>query len=218
MVLASGLIADNEGSGAATRVLVLPGIAGSGLTLLSWVALRTAIFAGPVVGNNGNAHVQQFSQSYSPGFPQYSLRGYRCYSASGGSDHSVTVTKNSAAAEEMTVAVVALSRGAVVSSSVVNRTATGAGATHNSGNVTTTGPALLVAVGSGSGDVNATAPTQTWPADWTVHRSVARGTAQAPNGHVPLYVATKAVSAGTYSVNVQVVINEGIVLAIYAVQ
>ena len=51
-----------------------------------------------------------------------------------------------------------------------------------------------------------------------MHRSVARGTAQAPNGHVPLYVATKAVSAGTYSVNVQVVINEGIVLAIYAVQ
>jgi hypothetical protein len=77
----------------------------------------------------------------------------------------------------------------------------------------------LIAVCSGDGNVNAVAPTQTWPGDWTVLDSVAFNSTDAPNGHVPLYVATKEVSgAGTYTVDVQVTIDEGVTLAIFAVQ
>ena len=53
----------------------------------------------------------------------------------------------------------------------------------------------------------------------TVRESVAYSSAQAPNGHVPLYLATREVSsAGDYSVDVQVTINEGLLFMIYAVQ
>lgn len=217
-VLGSGLIADNETEGANSRTLTLAGIAAAGALLLPFVALRTAIFAGPPTANNGNTYAQQVSQDYGPGFPTYSLRGYFDAAVSGGSDHTITVTKSSGDAEELTLAVLALSGGSIVSSSIVNRTANGAGATHTSGTVTTTGPARLVAVGSGSGDVNATAPTQTWPVQWTQHEAVARSSAQAPNGHVPLYLMSREVGAGTHSVDVQVTINEGIVIALYAVQ
>lgn len=217
-VLGSALLADNEGSGANSRTLAISGVSAAGATLLTWVALRTSIFAGPPTANNSNSYTQVFSQDYGPDFTQYSLRGYRAYSVTGGSDHDVTVTKSSGDTQEVTIASLAVSGGTIIDSEVVNRTAAGAGATHTSGTVTTTGPALLVAVGSGTGDVNSTPPTQTWPGSWTVHRSVARGSADAPNGHVPIYLATRVVGAGDWSVGVQVTINEGIILALYAVQ
>jgi hypothetical protein len=216
-VLGSALIADNENSGVNSRTLDIAGGA-AGVLLLTFVGIRTSIFAGPPTANNGNTYTQEFSQDFGPAFPQYSLRGYRVNAAAGGSSHTATVTKSSGDAEELTLAGIAISRGSIVSSSVVNRTAAGAGATHVSGNVTATGPALLVAVGSGSGDVNATAPTQTWPSEWTQHQAVARSIAQAPEGHVPLYLMTRAVGVGTHNVEVQVAINEGIVLSLYAVQ
>jgi hypothetical protein len=133
------------------------------------------------------------------------------------SAHTVSGTRFTGTAEEVTLASVVLSGGLIVASSVVNRSAAGAGATLTSGTVTVDRPVLLVAVASGSGDVNATAPTQTWPVGWTVHQSVARSTATAPNGHVPLYIASKAVGPGTHSVNVQMTINEGAIIALYAV-
>jgi hypothetical protein len=219
-VLGSNLLADNEGSGVATRNLSITGISTSGALILSWVGVKTSLFAGPPTANNGNTCTQEQSQDYGPTFTQYTLRSYSTVAAAGGSDHQVTVTKSSGAAEELTIAMIALSSGAVgTRKSSVNRTATGAGATHTSGTVTMTGAGILVAVGSGTGDVNATAPTQTWPGDWSVIRSVARNSAQAPSGHVPLYLATKAVAgAGTYSVDVQVTIDEGIVLSLFGVQ
>lgn len=194
----------------------------AGLTLLSWVGVRTALFTGPVSGNNANSHTQQFSQAYGNGFTNYSLRGYRCYNALGSSNHQVSGSKSSSSAEEVTTAIVALSGGTIVDSNISQQVAAGAGHTFNSGNVTCTGPAILVAVASGDGNVSPTAPTQTWPGDWTVRESVAFNNAAspagAPNGHVPLYVATKVVTAGTYSVDVQMAINEGVTIALYAVQ
>lgn len=218
-VLGSALIADNEGDGVNSRTLTLTGVAAAGALLLPFVALRTAIFAGPPTANNGNTYALEVSEDYGPGFPTYSLRGYVAAGAAGGSDHAVTVTKSGGNTEELTLACIALSGGNIVGSpSIVNRTANGAGATHTSGTVTTTGPARLVAFGSGTGDVNATAPTQTWPAEWEEHEAVARSSAQAPNGHVPGYLMSREVGAGTHSVDVQVTINEGIVISLYAVQ
>lgn len=216
-VLGSNLVCQKETEGTADfSATVATGQAGA--TLLSWVGIRTALFAGPVTGNNGNSHTQQFSQAYGNGFTDYSLKGFRSYAAAGSSNHSVSGTKSSSTAEEVTVALLALSGGTIVDSNVSQQVAAGAGHTFTSGSVTTSGPALLVAAASGDGNVNATAPTQTWPGDWTVRESVAFGSGDAPNGHVPLYIATKEVGAGTHTVDVQVTINEGITIALYAVQ
>lgn len=216
-VLASNLVCQKETEGTAGfSATVATGAAGA--TLLSWVGVRTALFAGPVTGNNGNSHTQQFNQPYGNGFTDYSLKGFRSYGAAGSSNHSVSGTKSSSTAEEATIALLALSGGTIVDSDLTQQVAAGAGHTFSSGSVVTTGAALLVAVCSGDGNVNATAPTQTWPVGWTVRESVAFGSGVAPNGHVPLYVATREVGAGTHTVDVQVTINEGVTLALYAVQ
>lgn len=218
-VIQSALSAQKEGEGTTSFSATLASDATAGRTLLSFVGLRTSIFTGPVTGNNGNTHTQQDSQAFPAPYTTYSMRSYRAYGVSGGSAHSVSGSKSSGATEEVTTALIALDGGSIVDSGVALSAAAGAGATHTSPTVTTTGPALLVCIASGTGDVNATAPAQTWPGNWTVRQSVAYSSAQAPNGHVPLYLATREVSsAGDYSVDVQVTINEGLLFMIYAVQ
>jgi len=215
--LASNLAAQKETEG--TNGFSATAASGqANATILSWVGIRTALFTGPVTGNNGNTHTQVFSQPYGNGFTNYSLRGYRSYSSAGSSNHSVSGTKSSSDAEEVTTAIVVLSGGAIVDQSVVSRTNAGAGATLSSGSVTLTQPGILVAVASGDGNVNATAPTQTWPGTWVVQQSVAFSSAQAPWGHVPLYVGTRVVPAGTYTLDVIMAIDEGVTIALYAVQ
>jgi hypothetical protein len=215
--LASNLVAQKETEGAAGFSATVT-IGTAGATLLSWVGIRTALFDGPVTGNNGNTHTQQFSQPYGNGFTDYTVRGYYCTNAAGTSNHSVSGTKSSSTAEEVTIALVALSSGTIVSNSVTQQVSAGAGHIFTSGSVTTTSAAMLVAMASGDGNVNATAPTQTWPGDWIVRESVAYGSADAPNGHVPMYIATKSVGVGSHTVDVQVTINEGVTISIYAVQ
>lgn len=219
-VLSSALTAQKETEGT-TNYVATASVGTAGVTLLSWDAGRTAILTTPVAANNGNTYTQQFSQAYGNGFTNYSLRGNYVYSASGTSNHAATGTKTSAVDEEATIAILVLSGGQIgTRSSVVQRTNAGAGATHTSGSVTMTASGLLVAVCSGDGNVNATAPTQTWPTGdgWTVHQSVAFSSAQAPNGHVPLYVATRPVSAGSYTVGIQMTIDEGATIALYGLQ
>lgn len=218
-VLASALTAQKESEGTANYVATL-GIGTAGVTLLAWDAGYTTTLATPISANNGNTFTSQFSQAYGNGFEVYSLRGWRCYSSSGGSNHAATGTKNSSTSGEATIALLALSGGQIGSrSSVVQRNNAGAGATLTSGTVTMTAAGLLVAVCSGDGTISDIAPTQTWPEGWTVLQSVAYNRAQAPNGHVPLYVAVKSVSSpGDYSVGIQMTINEGATIALYGVQ
>ena len=137
VVVQSALTAQKETEGTASYVATLASDATAGRTLLSWVGVRTALFAGPVAGNNGNSHFEQFSQAYPSPFTQYSMRGYRAYGVAGGSAHSATGTKSSATAEEATIALLALSGGTIVQApSPVLRAAAGAGATHTSPDVT----------------------------------------------------------------------------------
>lgn len=215
--LDSALTAQKETEGVADFVATL-GISTNSVLLLSFVGVRTALVTNPPTGNNSNSYTQVFNQAYGNGFTNYSLRGYKSAGAAGGSAHSATSTKTSSTAEEATIALVAISNGNIFDSNVTQQVNAGAGHTFTSGNVTLTKSGILVAVASGDGNVNATAPTQTWPGTWTVRQSVAFSSAAAPNGHIPLYVATRAVSAGTYSVDVQVTIDEGLTLALYAIQ
>ena len=216
-VLGSALVAQKEGEGTASFSATL-GVGTANATLLSWVGIRTAIFAGPVTGNNGNTHTQEFSQAFPAPFTTYTIRGYRCINAAGTSNHSVSGTKSSGTAEEVTIGLVALSGGSIVDSDISQQDNLGAGHTFTSGSVTVTGNARLICIASGDGDVSATAPTQTWPGDWTVLQSVAYNSTEAPSGHVPLYIATKEVSTGTHSVNIQVTIDDGLIIGLYAVQ
>lgn len=215
--LDSALTAQKETEGVADFVATL-GTNNNSVLLLSYVGVRTALVTNPPTGNNSNSYTQVFSQPYGNGFTDYSLRGYKSAGAAGGSNHSATATKTTATAEEATIALVAISSGNIFDSNVTQQVAAGAGNTFTSGSVTLTKSGILVAVASGDGNVNATAPTQTWPGTWTVRQSVAFSSAQAPNGHIPLYVATRSVSAGTYTVDVQVTIDEGLTLALYAIQ
>ena len=57
-VLGHNLLADNEGSGVTTRSLSVVGISTTGALILSWVGVRTSIFAGPPTANNGNTCTQ----------------------------------------------------------------------------------------------------------------------------------------------------------------
>lgn len=223
-VINSALVADNELSGVNSRTLTMTGTSSAG-TMLSWVGVLTASFTGPPTANNSNTYTQQFSQNYgtdtlpTEDYTMYTLRGYTS-TAAGGSDHTCTVTKSSGDAGELTIAMLLLSGGSIISSAVniINRANT-TGATLTTGTVTVpSGNALLVAVGSGRGDVNDVAPTQTWPGEWTVHQSVARNRATAPSGHIPLYLATRSVGPGTYSVGIQMTNDEGILYGLYAVQ
>lgn len=221
-VVASSLTAQNETAGAADFSITLAGASAAGLLLLSWVAVEKVNWAGPVAGNNGDAYTLVETHDYPSPFTAYGMRFCSCAASAGGSASTQSGTKSQGTSDEVTLAGLALSGGTVVSKSAVTRAANGAGATHTSGSVTTTGRALLVSVCSGTGDVNATAPTQTWPTGengWTVLQSVARSSAAAPNGHVPLYLAVREVSAaGTYTVGVQTTINEGLMMLLYAVQ
>lgn len=219
-VVQSALTPQKEGEGTAAFAATLASDAAAGRTLLALVGIRTSIFAGPAVANNGNTYTQHDSLAYPSPFDAYSMRLWRAYGVAGGSAHSASGTKSSGTTEEVTVALVSLSGGAITAGSpaMVVRTANGAGATHTSPSVSVNGAALLIAWASGTGDVNATAPTQTWPGDWTVLQSVSYSSAQAPNGHIPLYIAAKTVQAGTHSVGVQVTINEGLLMGIVALQ
>lgn len=216
-VLGSELVADNEDEGVDVRTLTFAGLSAAGLTFLAWVGLLTANFTGPVAANNGNTYALELTETFAPLYTQYSLRSYSVEEGLGGSDHTATVDKDQGAIQELTFAAIALSHGTIVDSVSVNRTANGAGASHVSGDVTVSGPALLVAVASGTGDPNVTAPTQTWPVGWTIHESVARNSSQDASGHVPLYLATKAVDAGTHNVTVQTTIDEGLIIQLFAV-
>lgn len=217
-VVSSSLTAQKETEGTAGFSTTVA-TSSAGLTLLSWAGLLTATYDGTLTANNSNTVVNHFSQDFPSPFTSYSIKGFRTYNASGGSNHSVSGTKTASTSGEVTIALLALSGGTITPGGplAVNRAAAGAGAIHTSPDITVSTPALLVCIASGTGDVNVTAPTQTWPNDWTVHQSVAFNSAQAPNGHIPFYLATKPVFPGTYNVNVQVTINEGLLMHIFGV-
>lgn len=219
-VLGSALTAQNENEGV-QAFSATADVGTAGASIFSWVGILTSLFAGPPTGNNGNTHTQVLRQAYGGGFDAYSLALYRSYNASGTSNHSVSGSKpgGTEVNDEVTIAILVLSGGTIVDSDVTVQAAAGAGHTFTSGQVTTTGAALLVGFASGDGTVNATAPTQTWEAGWNVEQFVARNAAQSPDGHVPLYIATKPVySAGNYDYDVTMTINEGGTFGLFAVQ
>lgn len=213
----SRLVAQKEGQGTQTVVTTL-GTGAAGLTLISIDAVLTALFPGPPSLNNGNVFgAALLTEVYTPNYPQYSLRVYRANNVMGGAPHSSTLTKSMGFSQEATKALLAFSTSSSVVQSSVVRPPAGAGALLTSAPFTITGgPARCLAIWSGSGDVNPVAPTATItaPATWgaPVH-SVAYGSADAPNGHIPLTLWTAVLPAGTHTWSARPAIDEGGIMA-----
>lgn len=225
VVVGSALTAQKETEGTASVTATLS-IGTAGVTLVCINALRTAIRSGPTLNNGNTLGSALVTAAYTPNFGQYDLIIQALTAAAGTSNHAATVTKTGGTAEETTIALIALDKGSATANSVV-RNAAGAGATLTSASFTVpSGRARCIAVWSGTGDVNVTAPTATMvdsgsttAAQWgSPILSVAFGSAAAPNGHIPLFVWAADLAAGTYTWAAQPVINEGAVMATVVVQ
>lgn len=222
----SAATAQKETEGTATVVATL-GIGTAGVTLVCINAVRTAIRSGPTLNNGNTLGSALVTATYTPDFAQYSLVIQALASALGTSNHAATLTKSSSTTEEATIALLAIASGSVAANSVV-RNAAGAGATLTSASFTVPsgGRARCIAVWSGTGNVNVTAPTATMvdsgsttAAQWgSPVIAIAFNSAQAPNGHIPLYVWTADLGPGTYTWAAQPAIDEGAVMATVVVQ
>lgn len=167
--------------------------------------------------NKGNTFVSLGSSGYAGGlWSGYGLELWAKANAAGGSGHTVSVVKATDAADESTVAVVE-ARGASVLQdyTIVNRAAAGAGVSYSSGNVVTTGPALLVSVWGGDGGTGLSTQEANPEAGWSMIESLfLAGTA-----YIQMAVAVRQVgAAGTYACAWTPVDNQGAIVAIAAFQ
>lgn len=225
-VLGSNVTAQKETEGTSTVVVTLS-LGTAGVTLVCINAVRTAIRSGPTLNNSNTLGSALVAPAYTPDFSQYDLVIQALASALGTSNHAATLTKSSATTEEATIALIAMSGGTAAATSVV-RNAAGAGATLTSASFTVSAGnrARCLAVWSGTGAVNATAPTATivdtgttTAAQWgSPIIAIAYSEAQAPSGHIPLYVWTADLGPGTYTWAAQPAINEGAVMATVVVR
>lgn len=221
-LVASIVTAQKEGQGTQDVVTTLS-VGTPGLALVSIDAVRTALFAGPPTLNNGNTFSGPIvTEAYTPGYPQYSLRVFKAAAVMGSAPHSSTMRKVNSFAEEATKALFAFSSGDVVAQSSVVRNPAGVNALLTSAPITITqGSARCLAIWSGSGDINPTAPTatNTDPSIWgTPIVSIAYSSATAPSGHIPLIVWTGELPLGTHTWAARPAINEGAIMATVCVR
>lgn len=223
-LLGSGVTAQNETEGTQNTTATITGVTAAGALLVGLAGVLTSQFAGPLTLNNSNTFGSPIvDEDYTPDFGNYSLRAWALSNALGGSAHATTMTKTTPFTAEGTVALIALSSGSVASQSAVVRNAAGAGVTLTSASFTVGNGkrALCIAIWSGTGNVNVTPPTATMvdsgsttAAQWgTPIIAIARGSGEAPNGHIPLYVWTALLDPGTYTWAAQPAINEGAIMA-----
>lgn len=123
----------------------------SGSTLLAWVSrghIDTFTPATVPTDNKGNRFsILGAVHDYSPRWPSSGEAMYAAPSAAGGRDHVFTVQMISS--DEVTFAVIEVMNGGVIHDAQWKKVTDGA--PNTSGNVTTTGPATLVAVWAGDG-------------------------------------------------------------------
>lgn len=153
-------------------------------------------------------------------WPGFGMSVFAKTAAAGGASHTLSVAKSGTATEEATlIGCEVVGGGTMQDTSIVARAAAGAGATLTSDGVTTTGPALLIGLWGGDGDVNTNPQDVDAGVGWTLLRQVALEAAQAPNGHIQAALLARAVTApGTYTLSVQPQANQGGILAVVAVQ
>jgi hypothetical protein len=205
---------DLEGAGTSPQTVTID-TQPSGSTILAVTFTDPGIYGAPT-DNKGNTYtlVQAQSGYYGGRWAPYGLEVYAKTDAAGGTGHAVSITKSTPTAES-TLIVVEATGTTIQSSSIVTRDGAGAGVAYASGSVTTTGPALLVAVWGGDGGVGTADQTATPGAGWTVIDSLFLGF----TAYIQAAVAVKLVEdAGTYTCDWTPVENQGAILFLAAIQ
>jgi hypothetical protein len=166
--------------------------------------------------NKSNTFSLLESSGYHGGlWAPFTMEVYGKAGAAGGSGHAVSITKSSPSEESTLIVIEAKGGNTIRDTSIVTRAGAGAGVAYTSGDVTTTGKALLVAAWGGDGGVGLTDQTATPGAGWqTVEALFLGGTA-----YIQAAVAVRHVSAaGTYSCDWTPVENQGAILFLAAVE
>jgi hypothetical protein len=122
--------------------------------------------------NKGNEFTLLLSSGYHAGaWKPFGMRMYAKTAAAGGPAHVVSMAKDTATDESTLVAIEVKGGATIRDKSVVARAAAGAGMPSASGSIVTTGPALLLALWGGDGDVDLTDQRATPEKGWTVIES-----------------------------------------------
>jgi hypothetical protein len=124
------------------------------------------------VDNKGNAFTLLLSSGYHGGaWKPFGMRMYATMAAAGGPAHAVSMAKDTATDESTLIAIEVRGGATLRDKSVVTRAAAGPGAPSVSGSIVTTGPALLLALWGGDGDVDLTDQRATPEKGWTTIES-----------------------------------------------
>ena len=161
------------------------------------------------VDSKGNVLTLLDSSYYVPYGTGFQSRAYGCLNGIGGAGHTVSFTKNSIAAGEVSLALVeAINTDTIADSAVIY---VGAGNPLVSGSVTVDRPAILIAAwfGDGGGQEHTAVPNN----GFTVVESLL---SLHPNLAVQCAFAVKAVDAGTYNVEWTETPDQGAALYLYA--
>jgi hypothetical protein len=164
---------------------------------------------------NGTYSVLHDAIGYNGGlFPGFGLRLCSKTNIGGGSSHTLSATKNSNFGLEATMIAIEVKNGAtIIAPAPVTRAAVGAGVALAAASITTTGPAMLIAIWGGDGasgqhDAN---PDGAW--------TKGQGLNLPDTFYIQAWTATRFVaSAGTYTCTWTPTGNEGAILAMVAVQ
>lgn len=166
---------------------------------------------------NGNVYTSLGSSGYAGGlWSGYGLELWVKANAKGGGSNSISVVKSIDTADESTVGAVEI-RGATTLQdyNIVSRAAAGAGVAYSSGNVTTTGPALLVSVWGGDGGTGLSTQEANPGAGWETVESLFL----ADTAYIQMAMAVRRVTAaGVYACAWTPVDNQGAIVAIAAFQ
>lgn len=189
------LLAHEDGNGPSTATTAPIATAASGSTLLAFSAGYTDNDQ-PPTDNHGNTWTQLGVPVFYRGYNnQFDVTAYLVLHANGGASHTVSIVKNNVPSGEITVPFIELRDAGVLQSIAANYPP--ASSSLASGNVTTTGPATLIAVwwGDATGLHHSAVPDNGFSI-------IDNFVDLPPNSAVQCVVAAKQVSAaGTYNVN-----------------
>lgn len=204
---------DIQGSGTSPQTVTINTQA-SGSSLIVVTLTDPGIYGTPT-DNKSNTFSLLESSGYHGGlWAPFGMEVYGKANAAGGASHAISISKSSAS-EESTLIVVEARGTTIQDTSVVTRAGAGDGVAYTSASVTTTGPALLIAVWGGDGGPALDSQQANPEAGWTSIQSLNLPA----TAYIQAHCAVKYVPvAGTYTCDWTPVRDQGAILFLAAVQ
>lgn len=207
-----GIDTQFEGSGTSPSTLSGTTAASGSAFVMASLTLFSA--ATDPTDNKSNSYTQLQNGAYAGGlWVGYGMKVFGDCPATGGSSHTFSLAKAGGPTGESTLLVTEVTgASSIATSSLVARSAAGAGVSQSSASVTTTGPAMLLGYWSGDGDSGT--HTFDFGDGFTKLDS-----AEFSGAYIQAGVGYKYVSsAGTYTFSVTPTQNEGGIFILVAVQ